>query len=132
MSIVVSNGATPLIGKERNKIMNYYVLRPDLTPYEGMVVNKKSKLKFKNDKVEQKLENLRLTTKQVIETEKYTTKSELVINLEEGEILLFENENRGWFLPAQSIGTIETAIKDYQSLADALDGDDNDPRGNED
>ena len=44
--------------------MKYYVLRPDLTPYEGMIVNKDSKLKFKNEKVEQKLENLKLTTKQ--------------------------------------------------------------------
>lgn len=111
--------------------MNYYVLRPDLTPYEGMVVSKESKFEFKNDKVEQKLENLKLITKQVVETEKYTTKSELIINLEEGEILLFENENRGWFLPAESIGTIETAINDYKGLAEALDGDTNDTRRDE-
>ncbi len=106
--------------------MKYYVLRPDLTPYEGMVVNKSSKFEFKNDKVEQKLENLKLTTIQKVKTEKYTTESKLIINLEENEVILFERENRGWFLPAQSIGTIETAIKDYQSLAEALDGDIND------
>nr|DAO32472.1 MAG TPA: hypothetical protein [Caudoviricetes sp.] len=111
--------------------MKYYVLRPDLTPYEGMIVNKDSKLKFKNEKVEQKLENLKLTTKQKVVTDKYTTKSELTINLDEGEILLFENENRGWFLPAQSIGTIETAINDYKTLAEVLDGDKGDTRGNE-
>ena len=85
--------------------MKYYVLRPDLTPYEGMIVNKDSKLEFKNEKVEQKLENLKF--------------------------LLFENENRGWFLPAQSIGTIETAINDYKTLAEVLDGDKDDTRGNE-
>ena len=111
--------------------MKYYVLRPDLTPYEGMVVNKDSKFDYKNEKVEQKLENLKLTTKQEIVTDKYTTKSELTINLEEGEILLFEGENRGWFLPAQPIGTIETAINDYKGLAEALDGEDYDVRGNE-
>lgn len=106
--------------------MKYYVLRPDLTPYEGMIVKKDSKFEFKNDKVEQKLENLKLTTIQKINTEKYTTESKLIINLEENEVILFERENRGWFLPAQSIGTIETAIKDYQGLAEALDGDIND------
>ena len=55
--------------------MKYYVLRPDLTPYEGMVVSKESKFDYKNEKVEQKLENLKLTTKQEIVTDKYTTKS---------------------------------------------------------
>lgn len=104
--------------------MNYYVLRPDLTPYEGMVVNKKSKFEFKNEKVEQKLENLELITLQKIKTEKYTSENKLTIHLEEGDTLLFEKENRGWFLPAQSIGTIETAITDYKGLAEALDGKD--------
>ena len=38
--------------------MNYYVLRPDLTPYEGVVVDKKTKLEFENEKVKQKVEDL--------------------------------------------------------------------------
>lgn len=102
--------------------MNYYVLRPDLTPYEGIVVDKKTKLEFKNEMVEQKLENLNLTVIQKSKTERYETESKMVLHLKKGEVLLFEKENRGYFLPVEPIGTIETAIKDYRGLATALDG----------
>ena len=104
--------------------MNYYVLRPDLTPYEGIVVSKDTKLEFKNENVEQKLSSLKLVTKTKVDNEKYFVESKMTLNLEEGEVLLFERENRGYFLPAQPIGTIETAIKDYRGLATSLDGTD--------
>lgn len=122
MSIVVICGATPQIGRNEGKYMNYYVLRPDLTPYDGMIVTKDSKLTFKNKNVKQKLENLKLTTTKKIKEEKFISESKLTLFLEEGDVLLFEKEDRGWFLPAQSIGTIETAINDYKGLAEALDG----------
>ena len=102
--------------------MNYYVLRPDLTPYEGIIVNKDTKLEFENEKVKQKVENLTLTVFQNVKEENYEIESKMVVYLEEGNTLLFEKENRGYFLPAQPIGTIETAIKDYRGLATALDG----------
>ena len=102
--------------------MNYYVLRPDLTPYEGIIVDKDTKLEFENEYTKETLENLELKVYQKEEFEKYKIESTMTINLEEGEVLLFEKEKRGYFLPAQSIGTIETAIKDYRGLAVALDG----------
>lgn len=102
--------------------MNYYVLRPDLTPYEGIVVTKETKLEFKNENVEQKLENLELVTIRSEKEKKYEIESKMTLHLEEGEVLLFEKENRGYFLPAQAIGTIETAITDLQGLATSLDG----------
>lgn len=104
--------------------MNYYVLRPDLTPYEGIIVDKDSKLKFKNDKVEQELNDLELTIKQKDKTDKYEVESTMIVHLEEGEILLFEKESRGYFLPVQPIGSIKEAIDDYRGLATALDGKD--------
>lgn len=106
--------------------MNYYVLRPDLTPYEGKIVDENTQLEFENEEVKQKLENLDLITWKKQKTEKYEIESKMVLHLEKGEIILFEKENRGWFLPAQTIGTIETAINDYKGLAAALDGKDYD------
>lgn len=102
--------------------MNYYVLRPDLTPYEGIKVTKDTKLEFKNENVEQEVKDLKLIVKSKTEAEKYSINSEMIVNLEEGEILLFEKEDRGYFLPVQPIGTVETAIKDLSVLATQLDG----------
>lgn len=46
------------------------------------------------------------------------------INLEEGEVLLLEEEGRGYFLPADStpVEEIDEAINDYKSLKEALTG----------
>lgn len=111
--------------------MNYYVLRPDLTPYEGIKVTKETKLEFRNDKVKQKVEDLELIVESKVEDKKYISETKMTIFLKEGDILLFERENRGYFLPIDSIGTVDTAIKDLQALALALDGDENDTNRDE-
>ena len=49
----------------------YYVEKPDLKPYEGIIVDKNTKLEYKNDMVEQKLENLKFVSKYVKDTKKY-------------------------------------------------------------
>lgn len=113
--------------------MNYYVMRPDLTPYEGIKITKDTKIEYENEKVKQSIKNLKLVSEYIVKTEKYISTNKLEINLEEGEILLFENENRGYFLPKDvAICNIKTAIEDYEALALALDGDgSNDTKGNE-
>lgn len=113
--------------------MNYYVIRPDLTPYEGIKVTKDTKIKYSNDRVKQEIKNLMLHSEYTIVTEDFTSKNILDIKLKEGDILLFENENRGYFLPKDvSIAPIKVAIEDYEALALALDGDKNDVKRNED
>lgn len=106
--------------------MEYYVMKPDLTPYDGVKVNKNTYLTFENDRVKQEVKNLKLKSTTIFQNEKYFTKSELVVNLEEGEILLLEQENRGYFLPMNvGVCTINEAIEDYKSLSIALNGDGN-------
>lgn len=112
--------------------MNYYVMKPDLTPYDGVKVTKDTCLTFENGKVKQEIKNLKLKSISNYKNEKYSTKSELIVNLEEGEILLLEQENRGYFLPLDvGICTINEAIGDYEALNLALRGDKNDTNRNE-
>ena len=58
------------------------------------------------------------------DTKRYKTTSIVEINLEEGEVLLLEEEGRGYFLPADStpVEEIDEAINDYKSLKEALTG----------
>lgn len=104
--------------------MKYYVMSPDLTPYEGVKITKETELTFENEKVKQSVKDLKLISEYKLVFPKYTTYNRLEMNLEEGEILLFEGENRGYFLPSDIIPcTIEGAIEQYEALALALDGD---------
>ena len=112
--------------------MESYVLKPDIRPYKGLKVTKETKLEFKNDRVDQKVENLKLTSKYIFENEKFKSTNLLELNLEEGEVLLLEEENRGYFLPQDGYSTIDEAIGDYETLKNALEGENkDDSKGNE-
>ena len=102
----------------------YYVEKPDLKPYEGIIVDKNTKLEYKNDMVEQKLENLKFVSKYVKDTKKYKTTSIVEINIDEGEVLLLEEEGRGCLLAGDgtTVESVEDGINDYKSLKEARTG----------
>ncbi len=99
-----------------------YVILPDTKCYYGVKVKQKTKLEFKNDFVEQKIENLIFTSKMVQETEEFESTVHLKVNLKEGDILLLEEEKRGYFLPRDiPIGTIDEAFSELDFLRKQID-----------
>ncbi len=96
-----------------------FVEQPDISLKKGIKITKETKLTFKNEKVEQEIKDLKLET--YIEDEgtnginSYTSKSYIRINLNEGDILLFD-ENRGYYMPTYPVESIEDAISDIESL----------------
>lgn len=98
-----------------------FVEHPSIELKEGIKVTKDTELTYKTEKVEQTLSGLVLKT--VIEDEgtnginTYKSKSEVTINLNEGDILLF-HESRGYYLPPYPVVTIDDAISDICSLSD--------------
>ena len=96
-----------------------FVEQPNIDLMVGIKVTKETELKYNNDKVEQELKNLVLET--MLEDEgtnginTYTSKSCIRINLNEGDILLFD-ENRGYYMPPYPVESIDDAISDIESL----------------
>lgn len=96
-----------------------FVEQPDISLKKGIKITKEIKLTYKNEKVEQELKDLKLET--YIEDEgtnginSYTSKSYIKINLNEGDVLLFD-ENRGYYMPTYPVESIEDAISDIESL----------------
>lgn len=101
--------------------MRKFVVKPRLDLYEGVLVNKDTKEEYKNERVEQKIENLTLHSiieeKNSTGANEYESKSYLTIQLNEGDILLF-NEEKGYFLPNVPMSTIDDAITDVTVLKD--------------
>lgn len=100
--------------------MKKFVIRPDLDLYEGVIVNKDTKLEYKSEQVEQKLENLELHSIITSQdtgngTNVFESKTYLTIYLRENDILLFE-EGRGYYLPSIPMSTIDDAISDTKAL----------------
>ena len=98
-----------------------FVEQPVLDLKVGVKVTEETEIHFKNDHVEQTLQNLVLET--ILDEEgsngfnTYKSKSYLRINLNAGDILLFD-ENRGYYMPSYPVTTIDQAISDISSLAD--------------
>lgn len=77
-------------------------------PYYGLRITKDTKIKFNNQFVKQKIEDLKLYTTRIVKTPEFISKTIIEINLNEGDIVLLEEENRGFFLPRDiRFGTIK-------------------------
>ena len=98
-----------------------FVEQPVLDLKEGIKVTAETELLYKNDKVEQVLKDLVLET--IIDEagsngfNTYKSKSYLSINLNPGDILLFD-KNRGYYMPPYPVTSIDDAISDITSLQD--------------
>lgn len=98
-----------------------FVDQPVLDLKEGIRVTAETELSYKNDNVEQVLKDLTLET--IIDEEgsnginTYTSKSYLKINLNPGDILLFD-PTRGYHMPRYPVSSIDDAISDIRSLED--------------
>ena len=97
--------------------MRKFIMRPDLEFYEGIKVDKETKIQFSNEYVSQTIENLVLKTNKKEKTDKYESVFDLTINLTDGEILLFEEE-RGYFLPSLPMTTVADAIEELEAIKD--------------
>ena len=93
--------------------------QPVIDLKEGIRVSEDTELLYKNDKVEQVLKNLVLET--ILDeagtngVNTYKSKSYLSINLNPGDILLF-NEQRGYYMPPYPVVSIDDAISDISAL----------------
>ena len=98
-----------------------FVDQPVLDLKEGIKVTEETELFYKNDRVEQVIKNLVLET--IMDDEgtnginTYKSKSYLSINLNSGDVLLFD-ENRGYYMPSYPVTSIDDAISDITSLSD--------------
>ena len=80
-----------------------------------------TELDYKNERVEQKIDNLVLETTMEESgsngINSYDSKSYIAISLNPGDILLFD-ESRGYYLPRYPVCSIDDAISDINSLSD--------------
>lgn len=92
-----------------------FVEKPDTEIYEGIIATKDTNLEYKSDRVEQKIEDLKLYSKITTVNERYTSVTDLTINLIDGEPVLFEEE-RGYYVPSISVCSIDDSIEVFQAI----------------
>lgn len=98
--------------------MQLYIKKPQIDFYEGIKVSKDTELNFKTDNIEQTVKNLQLHTVTRIEGDGYVSTHDTTVFLEEGDVLLFEPDSRGYIKPLDSFVTVEEAIDDLLNIKD--------------
>ena len=95
--------------------MRKFIFKPDITLYSGVLVNKDTKLEYKNENVDQKLENLTLEMTTYTKENNYEARSNLTFHLNEGDILLFDEEV-GYQVPRVPMTTLQDALTDIEAI----------------
>ena len=98
--------------------MQRFVMKPNLDLYTGVKVTKDTELEYKNDNVEQTLKDLVFHSKTTVKGDNYTSVYDTTINLNEGDVLIFEEDGRGYIKPVNDFVTIAEAIDDYTNIKD--------------
>lgn len=98
--------------------MDVFIKKPSIDLYPGVRVKKDTVLEYKTENVEQKLENLVLRSISRVKGDGYESTYDTTIYLKEGDILVYEDEGRGYIKPVEQFGTIAEAIAGLENIKD--------------
>lgn len=102
--------------------MQKFITRPNIEMYPGIQIFKDTKLEYKSETVEQTVENLIFKSKTTLKTNEFESEYNTTIYLQEGDILIFEEEGRGYIKPVERIVTVNDAINDLESIKELCEG----------
>ena len=98
--------------------MKLFIRKPNIELLAGVRITKETELEYKNDNVKQTIKNLVLHSVTKIKGEGYTSKYDTTIQLQEGDVLIFEEGGRGYIKPVEDFVTIAEAIDDLVNIKD--------------
>lgn len=94
------------------------IRKPNIELYPGIRVDKDTVLEYKNEHCEQTLKDLVLHSVTKVKGENFESVYDTTIHLQEGDILVYEEEGRGYIKPVEDFVTIEEAIADLENIKD--------------
>jgi hypothetical protein len=95
-----------------------FIRKPSIDLYPGIRVDKDTVLEFKNEYVDQTVKDLVLHSVTKVIGENYESTYDTTVKLQEGDILVYEAEGRGYIKPVEDFVTIEEAIEDLTNIKD--------------
>ena len=98
--------------------MEVYIRKPSIDLYPGIRVDKDTVFEYKNANVKQTVKDLVFHSVTKVKGDGYKSKYDTTIELKEGDILIFEEEGRGYIKPVEDFVTIAEAIEDLTNIKD--------------
>ena len=100
--------------------MNKYMKIPDVTLYAGLEADRDTVLNFEseNGRIKQELKDLKFVQFEKRVGDNFESEIKTTIFLKEGMVVLFEDENRGYVVPANRYVRIGEALEDLEAIKD--------------
>lgn len=98
--------------------MQRFMRKPSIDMYAGIKVDKDTTLEYKNDNVVQTLKDLVFHSITKVKGEGYESTYDTTIHLKEGDVLVFEEEGRGYIKPVDDFVTVAEAVEELNCIID--------------
>ena len=95
-----------------------FMRKPNIEMIAGIKVTKDTELSFENENVKQDLKDLVLHTVMTIKGDGFESTQNTKIFLQDGDVLLFEDNDRGYIKPVDSFVTVAEAIEELDCIKD--------------
>lgn len=98
--------------------MQLFIRKPNIDLLPGIRITQDTILEYKNENVKQTIKDLVLHSVTKVAGDGYKSKCDTTIQLADGDVLVFEEEGRGYIKPVEAFITIEEAIDDLNNIKD--------------
>ena len=98
--------------------MQVFIRKPIIDLFGGIRVTKDTVLEFESENVKQSLKDLVFHTTTRVKGESFESVYDTTIHLKEGDVLVFEEEGRGYIKPVEDFVSVEEAIEDLTNIKD--------------
>lgn len=95
-----------------------FIKKPSVEMYPGIRVTKDTELTYQNENVEQTVKDLVFHSVTKKKGDNWESTWDTVIQLAEGDILIFEDEGRGYIKPAEELMTAAEAVEELRNIID--------------
>lgn len=96
--------------------MQMFIRKPSIDQYPGVRVDKDTVLEYKTENVSQTIRDLEMLSTVIMKGDGYESVLRTVIQIKEGDILIFEDDGRGYIKPVDGFVTVQEAIEDLSVL----------------
>ena len=95
-----------------------FIRKPSIDMYAGIKVTKETEFTYQNENVNQTLKDLVFHSVTKVKGENFESVYDTTIQLSEGDVLVFEEEGRGYIKPVEEMLTIPEAIEELSCIKD--------------
>ena len=95
-----------------------FIRKPSIDMYAGIKVTKETEFTYQNENVNQTLKDLVFHSVTKVKGENFESVYDTTIQLSEGDVLVFEEEGRGYIKPVEEMVTIPEAIEELSCIKD--------------